>query len=128
MFLWGDFMKRLVAIMALALLVLGAFTIRMAVTTGANQKSTEAMEQAILCLLSDETFDAVCNYYGEPRQYWKAALLGLEKLTEHPDGFHAVVQVETFCDAHNPPYGIETMTFYIQYDEVALINFQHQDN
>lgn len=121
-------MKKYIAVMVIAVLLLGSFTFHMVFAKGTNETSTEAMEQTILALLTDETYDAVQDYYGEPRQYMNTKLLSLKKISYYPNSFEAVIQVESFCGAHNPPYGIETMKFHIQYDEVKLIDFQHQDN
>lgn len=121
-------MKKVIAAMAVAILALGYFTLHMAFARGTDGKSSEAMEQAILALLTDETFEAVQDYYGEPKQYMDPTLLSLKKISEYPDCFEAVIQVESFYGPHNPPYGIETITFHIQYDKVTLVNFQHQDD
>jgi hypothetical protein len=43
-----------------------------------------------------------------------------------PD-YEVVIQVETFEGPHNPPYGLETITFYVRYGQVELINFEHRD-
>jgi len=85
------------------------------------------MEETILALLTDETFDAVRSYYGGPRQYMNQKLLNAQKISEYPNLLEVVVQVETFCGAHNPPYGLETITFHVQYDGVKLVHFEHQD-
>lgn len=121
-------MKKFLAVMVVVVLVLGSFILLTAFFNKTNEKPVEEMEQAILCLLEYETFAAVRNYYGEPRQYMNSELLSLQKISQYPDCFEVVVQVETFYGPHNPPYGIETITFHFQYDEVKLINFQHTDD
>ena len=119
-------MKRF-AFAAFAVLILGAFTAHMVFAQGINTKSEQVMEETILALLADDTFDAVRDYYGESRLYMNEKLVGVQKVSEHPNVLEAVVQVETFYGAHNPPYGLETITFHIQYDGVTLIYFKHQD-
>lgn len=113
---------------AFAVLILGVFTAHLVFAQGANTKSEQAMEETILALLTDNTFDAVRDYYGEPRQYMNVKLLSVQKISEYPNLLEVVVQVNTFYGAHNPPYGIETITFHIQYDGVKLIRFDHQDD
>jgi len=89
--------------------------------------SMHASEQVILRLLYQPTTTAVDDYYGEPRQYWRQEVLSVQKAPESPY-YEVVIRVETFHGAHNPPYGLETMTFYIgPLDKVQLISFDHQD-
>lgn len=84
-------------------------------------------EQVILQFMSQPTATAVEDYYGERRQYWRQKVLNVQKVPESPY-YEVVIQAETFHGAHNPPYGLETMTFYIgPLDEVRLISFDHQD-
>lgn len=109
-----------------AVLILSSFTVCLVFAKGSSEKSEEAMEQTILRLLSDPAFDAIQDYYGEPRQYWKDKLLSVQK-APNTSGYQVVMQVETFYGPHNPPYGIETMTFSIRYGEVELKSFKHQD-
>jgi len=94
--------------------------------TTKNEISSEATEQVLLRLLYHPAFDAIKEYYGEPRQYWKDSILSIQKV---PDTtyYEVVMQAETFYGPHNPPYGIETMTFYVSYGDVELKNFEHQD-
>jgi len=42
--------------------------------------------------------------------------------------FKVTVTVPTFHGAHNPPYGLEKMTFIIQPGGVTLINYEHIAN
>ena len=97
-------------------------------TTSAETKkeiSLDASEQTLLRLLSGPVRNAIEDYYGEPRQYWNDEIISVQKV---PNSYYyeVVMQVETFNGPHNPPYGIETMTFYISYGEVILKRFEHQ--
>ena len=90
------------------------------------QKQSDAAEQVILRLLYHPTAAAVEEYYGECRQYWRQEVIDVQKVPESPY-YKVIIQVETFFGAHNPPYGLETMTFYIgPLDNVQLVNFDHQ--
>lgn len=91
-----------------------------------NDKPPEVMEQTILRLLFTPVYDAIKDYYGEPRQYWQDKLLSIQKVPNGPY-YEAVMQVETFFGPHNPPYGLETLTFYISYGKVELKSFIHAD-
>lgn len=90
------------------------------------QERSNAEEQVILRLLYQPTAAAVEEYYGEHRQYWRQEVLNVQKIPESPY-YEVVIRVETFHGAHNPPYGLETMTFYVgPLDNVRLVNFDHQ--
>lgn len=101
-------------------------------STGAAAQSKselpqDAMEQVILRLLHQPVKEAVNDYYNEPRQYWEQEVLSVQKVPQSPY-YEVVIRVETFYGAHNPPYGLETMTFYVgPLDAVRLVNFDHQD-
>ncbi len=91
-----------------------------------NASSTAIEEQTILRLLADPVQNAIKNYYGEPRQYWRDEIHSIRKVPDTPY-YEVVVQVETFYGPHNPPYGIETMTFYVSYGKVELKQYEHKD-
>ena len=90
------------------------------------QEQSNAKDQVILRLLHQPTVAAVDEYYGEHRQYWEQEVLNVQKVSESPY-YEVVIRVETFYGAHNPPYGLETMTFHVgPFDEVQLVSFDHQ--
>lgn len=87
----------------------------------------DAMEQVILRLLHQPVKEAVNDYYNGPRQYWEQEVLSVQKIPQSPY-YEVVIRVETFYGPHNPPYGLETMTFHVgPLDAVRLVNFEHQD-
>ena len=54
-------------------------------------------------------------------------LLSIQKIAQSPY-YEVVIRVETFNGPHNPPYGVETMTFHIgPLDAARLVDFDHQD-
>ena len=89
-----------------------------------NEISCEDTEQVLLRLLYAPAQEAIAEYYGEPRQYWEGKILSVQKGAPY---YEVVMQVETFYGPHNPPYGIETMTFGIAAGKVKLQKFEHQD-
>jgi len=105
--------------------VLSSLTVYLVYATEKSEKSIVAMEQTILRFLSDSADDAIKEYYGEPRQYWEDKIISVQKVSGTP--YEVVMQVETFYGPHNPPYGLETMIFHIDYGEIKLIKFEHQD-
>ncbi len=113
---------------ALVIIVAAVCLISIATTSADTKKeiSLEDTEQTLLRLLSEPAQDAIKEYYGELRQYWRDEIISVQKV---PNSYYyeVVMQVETFYGPHNPPYGIETMTFYVSYGEVVLKKFEHQD-
>lgn len=112
-------------------LVITVFTVCfMSVTTTSAQTkkeiSLEAAEQTLLRLLFEPAQDAIKDYYGEPRQYWRDEIISVQRVP-NSNYYEVIMQVETFYGPHNPPYGIETITFYVRYGEVILKKFEHQD-
>ena len=101
-------------------------------STGAAAESKKelpqnAEEQVILRLLHQPVSEAVSDYCDGPRQYWRQEVLSVQKVSQSPY-YEVVIRVETFSGPHNPPYGLETMTFYVgPLDAVQLVNFDHRD-
>ena len=110
--------------------LMAAVAILLSTGAAAQSKSElpqDAMEQVILRLLHQPVKEAVNDYYNYPRQYWEQEVLSVQKVPQSPY-YEVVIRVETFYGAHNPPYGLETMTFYVgPLDAVRLVNFDHQD-
>lgn len=110
--------------------LMAAVAILLSTGAAAQSKSElpqDAMEQVILRLLHQPVKEAVNDYYNEPRQYWEQEVLSVQKVPQSPY-YEVVIRVETFYGAHNPPYGLETMTFYVgPLDAVRMVNFDHQD-
>ena len=110
--------------------LMAAVAILLSTGAAAQSKSElpqDAMEPVILRLLHQPVKEAVNDYYNEPRQYWEQEVLSVQKVPQSPY-YEVVIRVETFYGAHNPPYGLETMTFYVgPLDAVRLVNFDHQD-
>lgn len=87
----------------------------------------DAVEQVILRLLHQPVREAVNDYYEGPRQYWEQKVLSVQKVPQSLY-YEVVIRVETYFGPHNPPYGLETMTFYVgPLDAVQLVKFEHQD-
>ena len=112
----------------LVIIVAAVCLISIATTSADTKKeiSLEDTEQTLLRLLSEPAQDAIKEYYGEFRQYWRDEIISVQKV---PNSYYyeVVMQVETFYGPHNPPYGIETMSFYVSYGEVILKKLEHKD-
>lgn len=120
-------MRKLIIFFAGIIVAATALLSTSAMATESQNEIPDAAEQVILRLLYRPTTKAIEDYYGEHKQYWRQEVLNIQKIPESPY-WEVVIQAETFHGAHNPPYGLETMTFYIgPFDEVQLISFDHQD-
>ncbi|WP_440895467.1 DUF3888 domain-containing protein [Amphibacillus sp. Q70] len=82
----------------------------------------------LLTALDPYITEEIINHYGYPKQYGlsDAKILSVIRETEGGFSFQGKVQVTTFEHAHNPPYGIETITFEISPFGVKVIEFQHE--
>jgi len=110
--------------------LMAAVTILLLTGAAAHSKKElpqDAAEQVILRLLHEPVKEAVNDYYNGPRQYWRQEVLSVQRVPQSPY-YEVVIRVETFYGPHNPPYGLETMTFYVgPLDAVQLVNFDHRD-
>ena len=111
--LFGGVIMRRITAFAAGIIILGFFM----VTTGTaaeskKEISVDAAKQVIMDLLYQPTAAAVAEYYGEPTQFWHAEILSIQKVADSRN-YEVVMQVETFQGPHNPPYGLETITFYV---------------
>ncbi|MFX3635094.1 MAG: DUF3888 domain-containing protein [Candidatus Pristimantibacillus sp.] len=66
--------------------------------------SAPAEEYALFTRLQPYITEAITNYYGQPLQYMP------DRIISHR-GSIITVQITTFQQAHNPPYGTDTLTF-----------------
>lgn len=83
---------------------------------------------AILILLYPHIDKAIQDYYGEPTQsaLYDATVNFVLKANSNFQ-YRISVSVPTFHGPHNPPYGLETMTFLVKPGEVVLEEYIHKD-
>ena len=85
--------------------------------------------RVIALLLDPYIRAAIDNYFGEPTQY-ASYNATINEITQVGNDFayKVIISVQTFHGAHNPPYGMETMTFTIRSGgRVVLDNYVHQN-
>lgn len=80
-------------------------------------------EQLLYRCLFPFISDVIEEYYGGTRSWMNFKIIYLE-------GFYGsdviTVQVESFTDSHNPPYGISTFNFEISFqNHIKLLEYQH---
>ncbi|MFJ6034388.1 DUF3888 domain-containing protein [Bacillus toyonensis] len=80
-------------------------------------------------LLAPYASKAIRNKLGPNHQYslTDAKILKVERFPKENFSFIVTVQYKTYIGAHNPPNGIETVTFNIDPSGVKVINFVHKD-
>lgn len=120
-------MRRITAFAA-AIIILGFFMVTTAAAAESKKEiSVDAAEQVIIDLLYQPTAAAVAGYYGEPTQFWHPEILSIQKVADSRN-YEVVLQVETFQGPHNPPYGLETITFYVgPIGQSQLVHYDHRD-
>lgn len=100
------------------------------VTIKSEIESNEELEKELIFRFLNPYIDkSIENYYGEPRQYdyWDAKILNIKKSIYNSDNLEITVSVTTFKGAHNPPYGVETITMLISDSEVSILHFTHKN-
>lgn len=96
-----------------------------------KNENTEMVKDILYTVLSTHISQAIDQYYeGETRRnfgLYDIEILDIKR--PHEGGFEFIVtlQVPTYVGAHNPPYGLEIITFNIKPGRVELINYQHID-
>ncbi len=84
----------------------------------------EMKDFLILSFLRDHIAEAIKDYYGYYKPYMNETITGIEKLGGE---YRIGVRLETFNGAHNPPYGIDTMTVIKDFKSVRVENFEHDE-
>ena len=106
------------------------FTFSCCVSAEAAKVNPDPYQRIVVTMLYPDIDKAIQAYYGETiRGYdlYDAKIRKLESLRGWSD-FNVTVDVETFYGPHNPPYGLERMTFYISLgEEPKLIQYEHKN-
>ncbi len=96
----------------------------------AGEVNPDPYQRVVITTLYRDIQKAIQEHYGETiRGYdlYDAKIRKLESLRGWSD-FNVTVDVETFYGPHNPPYGLERMTFYISLgEEPKLIKYEHKN-
>ena len=120
-------MRRITAL-TIGIIMLGFIMVTTATAVDSKTEvSLDAAEQVILDLLYQPTAAAVAEHYGEPTQFRRPEILSIRKVSDS-QSHEVVIQVETFHGPHNPPYGLETITFYVSpTGQLQLVRYDHRD-
>lgn len=117
-------MKKLLIILMLFLLC----PISITAHAGEQENQEQLAYDTLLTTLSPHITKAILNYYGEPKQYglYDAKILNIKRLDEGSFVFDVIVQIKTFEHAHNPPYGLETITMHVDSSDVTVSKYEHK--
>lgn len=89
-----------------------------------------AMQDFILAVLGKYMYQAVYEYYGEPRMFdlYDAKIIEMKPLKDGERFSSEIkVQIQTYVGAHNPPRGIDTITFIQDFGDIKVTEFEHKD-
>lgn len=94
-----------------------------------NEPQKKLQNDLLLRSFSPYIAKSIENYYGEPRQFalWDAKIINIKRLVSGPFNFEITISVTTFQGAHNPPYGLETVTIRLNDFGTHVVNFNHID-
>lgn len=93
-----------------------------------NETDDKLLSDALITLLAPYISKAIEDYYGYQKSYGLYDTIILDILREEAGQFNfkVKVQVNTFEEAHNPPYGKETIILDVNLDKVKVIEFIHK--
>jgi hypothetical protein len=88
----------------------------------------EVLKDSLFALLYPYVSEAVGNYYGERKQFWKEKIIDIMELHEIHGRFHFLVkvQLETFEHSHGPPYGEDLITFRVELGKATVTDYNHK--
>jgi len=95
----------------------------------AKEETARTLQSDLLItLLNPAISEAIEAYYGYHKSYglYDIKILDITRQKESAYSFRVKVQVNTFEEAHNPPYGKETVVLLVETDKVKVIKFDHQ--
>ena len=120
-------MKKLCIVLALGLILQGfAANKTILAAEASNVRDPAAMEDIIFLYMSGSIYEAIENHYKEPRQYLKPVLLSISRLP-NSTVYEVVYTFETFTGAHNPPYGKDTVTFWVYDGGTWVKEYKHAE-
>lgn len=113
------------------LLSIGLFIVLIqsnAVLAEENKMDQTLLIDTLITLLDPYISKEIEHYYGYQKSYglYDAKILNLSREEENEFSFNVKVQVNTFEEAHNPPYGQETIILEVDMDKVNVTRFIHE--
>lgn len=94
-----------------------------------NREEPSLTDSAIALLLYTHIDEAIQDYYGERTQFalYDAVVNNISRVGNN-SSYNIIISVPTFHGAHNPPYGLETMTFTVKTGGIVILKeYVHKD-
>lgn len=93
-----------------------------------NKVDDKLLLDTLITLLSPYISEGIEHYYGYDKSYglYDIKILAISRGKDSEFRFKVVVQVNTFAEAHNPPYGKETIILKADVEKVKVIKFIHE--
>lgn len=119
-------MKKFTLVLSIVIFILWVQPNR--ITANEKELDYKLIYDSLLTVLDQNIAKEVIDYYGYYKQYrlYDAKIISIKRESEGGFSFRIVVQITTFEHAHNPPYGIDTITFDVSPFGIKTINFVHK--
>ncbi|XMB67817.1 DUF3888 domain-containing protein [Mycoplasmatota bacterium zrk1] len=114
-------MKKIIVILILILSIIAT-----QITTNATNQEPKYKDvyDTLITTLYPYIREEISNYYGYNKQLMLYSVdLDIKRVSGY--SFEVEVKVRTFEHAHNPPHGIETITFSVSPSGVELLEYDH---
>lgn len=84
-------------------------------------------DSLISLLLYDDIDKAIQDYFGKPTQFalYDAKITKISQI-DNEFSYKVTIEVPSFNGPHNPPYGLEILTFTISPGECKLESYTHK--
>ncbi|ENH97721.1 hypothetical protein J416_04116 [Gracilibacillus halophilus YIM-C55.5] len=103
-----------------------------------QEQSKSVIDEFVLQIMFPYIDNAVKNFYKKSfknKNYYGGEILELKK---EDDSYHLTISIQTFTGPHNPPYGLETITFNTDFTTgdftensfkpfVEVVDYKHKD-
>lgn len=87
-------------------------------------------KEALIDVLFPDIYDEVKKHYSrtEDFSYDNVRILNIEKKKDKIGliGYEIIIQVDTFKGPHNPPHGLDTITFLTSPSGIKVANYKHE--
>ncbi|WP_188455724.1 DUF3888 domain-containing protein [Virgibacillus oceani] len=93
-----------------------------------NKIDNTLLLDTLITLLNPYLSEGIEHYYGYHKSYglYDIKIINISREEGREYSFKVKAQVNTFDEAHNPPYGIETIILEVNVDKVKIIKFIHK--
>lgn len=126
-------MKKLFLLLSVMFLYFEVPSQTFAYTQDRSIEQIKDLKDVFITTLDPHIYKAIRDYYNEKgipmRSYalWDAKILKINRLEKNGFSFKVTIQIRTYTGPHNPPEGVETMTFNISPFGVKILEFAHRE-